>query len=139
MAKKQKEEKKEVVVKRCLKIVEAFDSLEMMHCAVAKLSESDGIKHFTLGYVRDSLNRIYKYLEDLHDKGILDEKHFSEYENLTGEIEYLEVEIPLAFGYALGQMVDISYPEIQREVKELQKLLRGEKLLPYFPRERKTA
>lgn len=129
-------EKKEVVVKRCIKIVEAFDSLQPQHCAVMKLREPDGVKSFTLGYVRDSLDKIYKYLIDLNNKGILDDKHFSEYEDLTGEIEYLEVEIPLAFGYALGQMVDIPYPEIQREVKELQKLLRREKVLPYFPREK---
>jgi hypothetical protein len=130
-------EKKEVVVRRCLKIVEAFDSLELQHSIVSKLSQPNRIKHFTLGYVRDSLERIYKYLIDLNEKGILDDKHFSEYENLTGEIEYLEVEIPLAFGYALGQMVDITYPKIQKEVKELQKILRDGKLLPYFPRERK--
>ena len=130
-------EKKEAVVKRCIKIVEAFDSLEALHCSVSGLRQGDhNVKSFTLGYVRDTLNRIYKFLTDLNDKGILDDKHFSEYENLTGEIEYLEVEIPLAFGYALGQMIDIPYPEIQREVKELQKLLRREKVLPYLPREK---
>ncbi len=35
-------------------------------------------------------------------------------------------------------MIDIPYPEIQEKVRELRAILRKEKVLPYFPKEKKA-
>lgn len=44
--------------------------------------------------------------------------------------------ISLAVGFVLGQLFEVTDPEIQAEVERIKKGLREERILPYLPRER---
>jgi hypothetical protein len=43
-----------------------------------------------------------------------------------------------AFGFAIGQMLEAPYPEAQKDIEAIKKIIRENKLLPYLPRERRT-
>jgi len=43
-----------------------------------------------------------------------------------------------ALGYVVGRQFETPYPRIENAVKRIQALLKEEKLLPYFPREKKA-
>lgn len=53
-------------------------------------------------------------------------------EEQVGEL----LEISLAVGFVLGQLFEVTDPEIQAEVERIKKGLREERILPYLPRER---
>ena len=117
---------------RCLRIMGAFDSL--MHADHEfEFRGSETIEGFCVevaGYekaIEGFTKRVYGKLGP--EKGI-------ELENVTAALERLLFSIAFGLGYVIGQTFDSPYPEIQKDVEAIKKVLKEEKLLPYFPREK---
>ena len=49
------------------------------------------------------------------------------------------IDVSFGFGYVVGQSFDIPYPEIQKDIEAIKKLLKEKALFPYFPKEGKAA
>ena len=58
--------------------------------------------------------------------------------NKIDELAYSAYQIPLAFGYVLGQMYDIPCQDVQESVDAIKQVIREKGLLPYLPRERRA-
>jgi hypothetical protein len=49
------------------------------------------------------------------------------------------VSLAFGFGYCLGQLIDSTDPEDQKDISMIQGIIREKHLLPYLPREKKAA
>lgn len=101
-------------------------------------------------YFFDSLNQ-----EDGNDKGVTYGKEFplgnvfdffkwleKNEENFKGEMfdEITNIlmdtrSIFFAVGYTIGQSFDLIYPDAQKDIEAIKKVIREKQLLPYLPRE----
>ncbi len=123
------------IVETCERIVEAFDSLEHQYTAL-DIRQPNEITFFTRSCMKETVHDIYSYVEGLYDKKLIDDEHWSNFGEMMAALDFTAAQVPLAFGFALGQMIDIPYPKVQKDIDALQKILRKEKLLPFFPRQR---
>jgi hypothetical protein len=55
------------------------------------------------------------------------------------EADPVSIDVGIVFGFLLGQMFDLTDPEMLKNVDALKKIIREKALLPYFPREKKAA
>ena len=47
--------------------------------------------------------------------------------------------LAFAFGYSIGRMFDTPYPQIEKDVRAVQQVIRENKFLPSYPKEKKAA
>lgn len=78
----------------------------------------------------DLINKFYEKFGG--DKG-------TELENILDDFETAMVSVAFSLGYVFGQMFDIPYPEIQKDVEAIKTLMKEKKLLSYVPREKRAA
>ncbi len=119
---------REELLKRCENVVEIFDGFEILTENLLKYPGT--IYDFILEDVLRKEAQQY-FGEDLE----FGEEKNTVIEDLMDKLAHIH----FALGYVIGQSFDSPYPEIQEDVEAIRKVLKEEKLLPYFPREKKAA
>jgi hypothetical protein len=119
--------------KRCTRIMEAFDSLTH-HGHEFDFRGSEGIIGGFCMEITGFEKAIESFTKRVYDK--LGSEKGTKLENITADLERLLFSVGFGLGYVIGQSFDSPYPEIQKDVEAIRKVLKEEKLLPYFPREK---
>lgn len=61
------------------------------------------------------------------------------WEDIRQEAVYTPPQVAFATGFVLGQMIEVTHPDMQDNIEAIKKVIREKQLLPYLPRERKAA
>jgi hypothetical protein len=119
--------------RRCANITMAFDQFEMR----PELRYGGTMQAFSIDvsenkkFIEDVVSKCYENGDSKGDEG-------TKLENTLCDLETNLFNIGFALGYCIGQDFDVPYPEIQKDIQAIKQLLRQEKLLPYFSREREV-
>lgn len=91
-------------------------------------------------FIFDTLAKLFtKKNEPLFGKDYrnLDSINDEKWEDINFEATYTPPKIAFALGYVIGQMIDITDPDIQKDIEAIKKAIKDKQLLPYLPREKK--
>lgn len=88
----------------------------------------------------DSIEKEHKRIDDFINKfyGKFGGEKGTKLEDAFADFETAMVSVAFSFGYIYGQMFDVPDPEIQKDLEAVKILIKENKLLPYFPREKKA-
>lgn len=111
---------------RCMGISAVFDDLEHNNCS---LKEARGIGEFH--------NFFHRLIFEDELKSELKIDFGENVVDMVGEVLLDSYDIVFAFGYVVGQTLDIPYSSIQQHIEAIRAVIKEEKLLPYFPRQEK--
>lgn len=89
----------------------------------------DSLARFFVGDYEPPFEKDYKDLECINNQ---------KWEDINHEISRTPPKIAFAIGYILGQMFDITDPDIQADIEPIKKVIKEKQLLPYVPRERRA-
>lgn len=111
------------IIKHCTRIQEIFDPPD---------PQTEIMNGFPLTDLLCDLTRWDRFM-----KLIGKEKREDVREFLDFRLNNIAFQSGIGIGFVLGNLFDIPYPEIQRDLKALKKLLIQERVLPYLPRRRR--
>jgi hypothetical protein len=118
--------KKKDILKNCTVIYSSIDDLQHAHMDY-KFRRFGRFEDFGFGIVDGNKRR----------EALLGDNYRQKEDDLVGyECDIFEV--AFALGYAVGQAFDVPYPRVKKAIKSIQGVFKEEKLLPYFPREKKS-
>lgn len=122
-------------IERCGNLVNYFqpdsdDTLE------AFLENSNQIQYnFVFDHYSGSFGVSPLYEEDYKDLPYMNPQMW---EMIFQEAQWIPYKIAFAIGFCLGQLFDLTDPDIQAHVEAIKGVIREKGLLPYLPRERGT-
>ena len=109
----------------CRSIMENFDQPE------------EQLRGFFCQSIEKEHDRIDNFIREFYGK--FGAEKGTELENIFCDFESAMVSVSFSFGYVFGQMFDIPFSELQKAIEAIKRVLKEEKLIPYFPKERKAA
>jgi hypothetical protein len=128
MAGKEESMEKKAILETCNRILDVFDSLSHdVVCLGSNARERSAMASYWMS-VTDFDAKWEKMVKTGNDKS--EEEAFASWASSHA--------LAFAFGYSIGRMFDTPYPQIEKDVKAVQRVIREKCFLPYVPREKKA-
>lgn len=121
------------LIERCKRIYDFFDT-------IFEKTEDTTLTGFIFetekakAIIASWSNKVFKIVSEIDPKAA---REFDE-----GFCDFFQNDVPemaFAVGYVIGQTLDSTDPKVSEDIQAVKEMLRDSCLLPYLPRERKTA